>query len=171
MIKPNRIGSSIGVTISSDKQEIKKGIEQGFKHDQELIIEPYLKGREFTVPVLGNADPQALPVIEIVPKISEFFDYRAKYEMGGTDEIVPAPIPNPLTEKLQDIAKSVHALIGGRGITRSDFIVTKGGKIYFLEINTIPGMTENSLAPKSAAVAGITYNQLLDKLINLAMQN
>nr|AIA16754.1 D-alanine--D-alanine ligase [uncultured bacterium] len=169
VIKPNRIGSSIGVTISSDKAEIKKGIEAAFKHDDELLIEPYVSGRELTVPVLGNKSLKALPVIEIVPKVSEFFDYRAKYETGGSDEIVPAPIPKSLALKLQDIAVLVHKLIGGRGVTRSDFIVTKEGKIYFLEINTIPGMTPNSLVPKSAKAAGMSYSQFLDKLIQLAL--
>ncbi|MEJ0021224.1 MAG: D-alanine--D-alanine ligase [Candidatus Doudnabacteria bacterium] len=169
VIKPNRIGSSIGVTISSDKLEIKKGIEQAFKHDQEVLIEPFLQGREFTVPVLGNRKVMALPVIEIVPKVSEFFDYRAKYETGGSDEIVPAPIPKNLANRLQAIALEAHKLLGCKGITRTDLIVTGKEQIYFLEINTIPGLTANSLTPKSARAAGMSYAQLLDKLIYLAL--
>ena len=169
VIKPNQIGSSIGVTISADKNEIKKGIKSAFKHDSSVIIEPFIKGREFTVPILGNNNPEALPVIEIVPKISEFFDFRAKYETDGTDEIVPAPIDKALASQLQQIALDVHILLGCRGVTRSDFIVTEKGQIYFLEINTIPGMTENSLVPKAARVVGMSYTQLLDKLIDLAL--
>ncbi len=169
VIKPNRIGSSIGVTITDRKDDIKKGLVDAFKHDQEVIVEPYVSGRELTVPVFGNKVPQALPVIEIVPKGgSEFFDFRAKYNSKFSDEIVPAPIPKKLAENLQMIAMEVHQLLGCRGVTRSDFIVTPKGQIYFLEINTIPGMTENSLVPKSAFAAGISYTKLLDKIIQSA---
>ncbi len=169
VIKPNQIGSSLGITITDKKDQIKKGLEGAFKHDDEVMIEPYLQGRELTVPILGNKNPHPLPVIEIVPKISEFFDYRAKYETGGSDEIVPAPIPNSLRKNVQDIALFMHKLLGCRGFTRSDFIVTDSGQIYFLEINTIPGMTANSLTPKSAKAAGMSFNQFLDKLIQLAL--
>jgi D-alanine-D-alanine ligase len=170
VIKPNRIGSSLGVTITDQKDEIKAGIDRAFKHDNEIMIEEYLSGRELTVPVLGNKKLQALPVIEIVPKGgSKFFDYRAKYDANFSDEIVPAPIPKNLAKTLQRTALLVHKLLGCRGVSRSDFIVTPKGQIYFLEINTIPGMTANSLVPKSAAAVGISYAQLLDKLIDLAL--
>ncbi len=169
VIKPNQIGSSIGVTISSDKKTIKKGIVEALKHDNEVLIEPFVKGRELTVPVLGNKKLQALPVIEIIPKRgSEFFDFRAKYNPNYSDEVVPADISNSLRKALQGIALLVHELLGCRGFSRSDFIVTEKGQIYFLEINTIPGLTSNSLVPKSAKAAGISYSQFLDKLIRLA---
>ncbi len=171
VIKPNRIGSSFGVTITSDKQAIKKGVELAFKHDDEVMIEDYVSGKEFTVPVLGNKKLQALPVIEIVPKNgSEFFDFKAKYYTEYRDEIVPARISNSLAKKLQEIAVKIHDLLGCRGVSRSDFIVTNKGQIYFLEINTIPGLTETSLVPQSAAVAGMSYSQFLDKLIQLALE-
>jgi D-alanine-D-alanine ligase len=170
VIKPNRIGSSLGVTITSKKEEIKRGLISAFEHDEEIIIEPYIQGRELTVPVLGNSTLEALPVIEIIPKRgSTFFDFRAIYNSNFSDEIVPAPIPKILAEKLQMIAMEVHELLGCRGVTRSDFIVTGKGQIYFLEINTIPGMTENSLVPKSAKAVGISYPKLLDKIIQLAI--
>ncbi len=170
VIKPNRIGSSIGVTISDKKDEIKAGIEKAFEHDDELMIEPFVAGREFTVPIIGNSSLAALPVVEIRPKgSSEFFDFQAKYNPDFSDEIVPAPISKSLTAALQEIALIMHGLLECRGITRSDFIVTEKGEIYFLEINTIPGMTANSLAPKSAKAAGISYPQFLDKLIQLAL--
>lgn len=170
VIKPNRIGSSIGVTITDRKRDIKSGLEAAFQHDEEVIIEPYLKGRELTVPVLGNENLTVLPVIEIVPKAgSKFFDFRAKYNAKFSDEIVPAPISKSLATRLQNIALEVHELLGCRGVTRSDFIVTNDGKIYFLEINTIPGMTENSLVPKAAKAVGVSYPKLLDKIIQLAL--
>lgn len=170
VIKPNRIGSSFGITITAGKAAVKKAIEQAFLHDEEVMIEAYLSGREFTVPVLGNKKLRALPVIEIVPKNgSEFFDFQAKYDTAFRDEIVPAPISKSLTKSLQEIALLVHELLGCRGVSRSDFIVTDKGQIYFLEINTIPGLTSASLVPQSADAAGIPYSKFLDKLINLAL--
>jgi len=169
VVKPNRIGSSLGVSIVRSKKELEKALENALAHDTEVMIEPHLKGREFTIPVLGNKKLQVLPVIEIIPKTSEFFDFESKYDPKATDEIVPAQISKSLEKNLQDIAAEVHRLLGCRGVSRSDFIVTKDGKIYFLEINTIPGMTANSLVPKSSKVAGISYSQLLDKLIKLAL--
>ena len=171
VIKPNRIGSSLGVTITDKKEKIKNGIKDAFIHDEEIMIEAYISGRELTVPVLGNRDPKAMPVVEIIPKRgSKFFDFRAKYDPLFCDEIVPAEIPKNLANKLQEISVIVHKLLDCRGVTRSDFIVTKTHQIYFLEINTIPGMTANSLVPKSALAAGMSYSQFLDKLIQLARQ-
>jgi D-alanine-D-alanine ligase len=170
VIKPNRIGSSYGVTISDKLEEIKLAIDQAFVHGDDILIEKYIAGKEFTVPVLGNKKLQALPVIEIVPKNgSKFFDFKAKYQEEFRDEIVPARISPELTKKLQDEALKIHKLIGCRGVSRSDFIVTDKEEIYFLEINTIPGMTGASLVPQSAAAAGYSYSQFLDKLIDLAL--
>ncbi len=170
VIKPNRIGSSFGVTISDNKEEIKQAIDKAFEHDSEVLVEKYIKGKEFTVPVLGNKNLQALPVIEIVPKNgSEFFDFKAKYYEEYREEIVPAKISQELTKQLQAQGIKIHKLLGCRGVSRSDFIVTDSNEIYFLEINTIPGLTGASLVPKAAAAAGMTYSQLLDKIIDLAL--
>jgi D-alanine-D-alanine ligase len=171
VVKPNRIGSSLGINIVSGRADIDKAIQKAFKHDNQVLVEKFIKGTELTVPVLGNSKPLALPVIEIVPIISNFFDYKAKYAEGGTDEIVPARISKKLTKELQSLALKIHLALGCRGLTRSDFIVDKKGDIYFLEINTIPGLTPASLVPKSAAVAGISYSKLLDILIKLAQKN
>ncbi len=171
VIKPNRIGSSFGVTITSDPEEVKKAIDLAFEHDTEVLVEQYISGTELTVPVLGNQEPQALPVIEIVPKNgSTYFDFKAKYFEEYRDEIVPARISPELTQKLQELSVVVHKLLGCRGVTRSDFIVTEQGEIYFLEINTIPGLTNTSLVPQSAAVVGMSYPQFLDKIIDLALE-
>lgn len=170
VIKPNRIGSSYGITITDDSTQIKKAIDLAFEHDTEVLVEKYISGKEFTVPVLGNKKLQALPVIEIVPKNgSTFFDFKAKYDERYREEIVPAPITQELAKSLQDVALRIHQLLGCRGVSRTDFIVTDSGEIYFLEINTIPGLTNASLVPQSAAVAGMSYSQFLDKLIDLAL--
>lgn len=170
VVKPNRMGSSLGIVIVSGRNKIDKAIKSAFRHDDQVLVEKFIKGMELTVPVLGNSKPVALPVIEIVPLISSFFDYKAKYADGGTDEIVPARISSKLAKEIQALALKVHIALGCRGMTRSDFIIDKHGDIYFLELNTIPGMTPASLVPKSARAAGISYPKLLDILIKLARQ-
>lgn len=170
VIKPNKMGSSLGVTIVSKKQLFHKAIKQAFRYDDEILIEPYAVGREITVPVLGNRDAEALPVIEILPwKKSTFYDYSAKYEEGGSEHVIPAPLPPRQEREVKALAVLAHKLLGCRGVTRSDFILAPNGQFYFLEINTIPGMTPTSLVPQSAAAAGISFPRLLEKLIRLAL--
>jgi len=171
IIKSGNIGSALGTTLIKEKSQIKPAIEKALEFGDEVLIEEYIEGREFTVPVLGNDNPSALPVIEIVPKNgSEFFDFNAKYFDEYRDEIVNPKIPKTLTQTLQKTAVFIHKLFGCKGLTRSDFILGKDNKIYFLEINTIPGLTSASLSPQSAAAVGITYPKLLDKLIQLALE-
>lgn len=169
IVKPNKQGSSVGITIVKNKKQIDLAFKQAFQYDSKIMLEEYLEGREITAAVLGNKNPIALPLIEIRPKISDYFDYRAKYEVGGSEEICPAPLSKSLTKKIQNIAVGVHKTLGCRGVTRSDFIL-RGNQPYFLEINTIPGMTETSLVPQAAAKAGIPFPKLLDKLIRLALE-
>lgn len=171
VVKPNKMGSSLGVTIVSGKAGIKKAIERAFKYDDEIMIEPFIAGREITVPVLGNRHPEALPAIEIVPwKKSTFYDYAAKYEQQGSEHIIPAPLTKTQEKTVQELAVRAHEILGCRGVTRSDFILDKNERFYFLEINTIPGMTPTSLVPQSAAAAGISFPSLLDRLIKLARE-
>jgi len=167
VIKPMELGSSVGMSIANNIQELEKGIEQAFKHDEYLMLEQFIKGRELTVAVMGREkNTKALPVIEIIPKISSFFDYKAKYEVGGSDEICPAKIPDVTKDKIQALAIKVYQAIGCKDLARADFIWSNHDlKLYFLEINTIPGMTQTSLAPQAAKVAGMEFSEFLDKLI------
>ena len=170
VVKPNRLGSSIGISIATGRPEINRAIESALRHDEEVLVESFVSGREITVPVLGNKDLRALPVIEIVPwKKSDFYDYSAKYAAGGSEHIIPAPLSKTETKQVQELAMVAHKLLGCRGITRSDFILDPKGRFWFLEINTIPGMTATSLAPQSAAKAGMSFPKFLDKLIELAL--
>ena len=165
VIKPSELGSSVGMSIAKTKKELEQGIKTAFKYDQELLLEQFIRGRELTVAVLGNNPPKALPVIEIIPKVSDWFDYKAKYDVGGSDEICPAKIPARIKNKVQKQSIAAYKAIGCKDLARVDFIWGRGDKLYFLEINTIPGMTATSLVPKSAKVAGMEFNQFLDKLI------
>ncbi len=169
VVKPARQGSSIGVTIIKNKSDFFLALEQAFKYDSKIILEEHIKGREINATVLGNENPTPLPLIEIRPKISDFFDYKAKYQPGGSEEICPAPINKALTKKIQKLALEIHKTLDCRGVTRSEFILNNDTP-YFLEINTLPGMTETSLVPQAAAIAGISFPQLLEKLIELALE-
>jgi D-alanine-D-alanine ligase len=169
VVKPNKMGSSLGVEIAKGKRQIEKAIKNAFKYDSEIIIEDYIKGRELSVPVLGNSEAKVLPVVEIIPLKNKFFDYASKYEEGGAEEIVPARIPDSKTREINEYALKIHYALGCRGVSRSDFILGDNNKLYFLEVNTIPGMTPTSLVPKSAKAAGISFKSLLDKLIELSL--
>lgn len=155
-------GSSLGVYIVKSEQELtvileKEEIKEG------LLVEEYIKGTEVSCGVLGNKELTVLPVIEIVSK-NDFFDYEAKYQIGKSEEIVPARIEDEMTKKVQETSLEIYRTVGCRDFARVDFII-KDCKAYLLEINTIPGLTPNSLLPKEAAAVGISYAELLDRLI------
>lgn len=169
VVKPIAQGSSFGVTIVSGPGQLKKAIKKALEFGPKVIIEDFIEGRELTAAVLGNKKPKVLPLIEIRPKVSKFFDYKAKYQASGSEEICPAPVNAVLTKKIQDLAARTHLAFGCHGVTRTDLIL-HGSQPYILEINTIPGMTEISLVPQAAAKAGISFPELLDKLLELAME-
>ncbi|MBX4186828.1 MAG: D-alanine--D-alanine ligase [Candidatus Doudnabacteria bacterium] len=169
VVKPNRLGSSIGVNIVSGNS-IAQAVGKALLQSEDVIIEPFIEGREITVPVWGNQKLQALPVVEIVPwDKSQFYDYAAKYTNGGSNHIIPAPLSKQQTAHVQELAIMAHHVLGCRGITRSDFILDQKNNFWFLETNTIPGMTPTSLAPQSAQAAGFDFRNFLDKLIQLAL--
>jgi len=166
VIKPIELGSSVGISIAKSERQLKSGIKTAFEHDTGVLIEKYIKGRELTVAVMGNNPPIPLPVIEIKPKTSTWFDYAAKYEPGACDEICPAEILNEERNQVQNLATKAYNAIGCKDLARVDFIWNENkSKFYFLEINTIPGMTATSLAPQAAKAAGMEFSDFLDKLI------
>ncbi len=170
VVKPVAEGSSLGTSICHSRDELLKGIELAFQYDQEVMVERFIEGREVTCAVLGNRDVQALPLVEIVPNPEyRFFDYEAKYTQGATKEICPAPLTEEQARMAQTCAIEAHKAIGCRVWSRTDMII-EGEKIYVLEINTIPGMTETSLVPLSARAAGLSLTQLLDTLIGLSLE-
>ena len=170
VVKPASEGSSIGVTICHSKEELLKGIDTAFRHDHEILVERFLNGKELTCCVLGNKSFEALPVIEIVPNTQyAFFDYRAKYTPGATSEICPARISRAQTEEVQSCAIRAHRALQCRDWSRTDMILNES-KVYVLETNTIPGMTETSLVPLAARTAGMSFSQLVDRLIGLCTE-
>lgn len=169
VVKPVRQGSSVGVVMVDATQQLLPAIEQGFALDDRVMVEERLLGTELTVGVIGNGPSlRALPVIEIATK-AEFFDYRAKYDPALTDEICPARISAELAARVQQMAMDAHNALGCRDMSRTDFIATADGRVVALEVNTIPGMTANSLLPKAARVAGIEFGELCSMLIEAAL--
>lgn len=171
VVKPVELGSSVGINIAKTKEELDEHIQKALDYGAEVMLEQFIKGRELTVAVMGNKSPKALPVIEIIPKVSTFFDYKAKYQSGGSEEVCPARISEEIRKKVQKYAVKVFKAIGCQDLARADFIWAEAdGKLYFLEINTIPGMTATSLAPQAARAAGMEFPKFLDELIKEALK-
>ena len=165
VVKPVDSGSSIGVAIAHTQKELSDALEMNRPLGR-VIVEQYIKGREIDVGVLkGNA----LPSIEIRPKHS-FYDYVSKYQAGATVEICPSPIDPAIEAELRRVAVKVHTLLGLEGYSRSDYIVDEQGDVYFIEINTLPGMTPTSLMPQEAAAVGIDFKALCQTILDDAIE-
>ena len=165
VIKPACGGSSVGVTIVEREEDVSPALELAFTYEYKAVAEEYVKGREFSVGVLGG---RALPPIEIRPK-SGFYDYKNKYQSGATDEICPAEIPEKIADKMKRAALLVHDKLGLTAYSRTDFIVNAEGEPYALEANTLPGMTPMSLLPQEAKAVGIEFPELCQIIIEESM--
>jgi D-alanine-D-alanine ligase len=173
VVKPAREGSSIGMGMPQDEAELGRDLETALAADDTVLIERRVFGRELTAAVIGNHDLTALPLIEITPGEGyDYYDYEAKYVPGATKEICPAPIPDELTRRVQDLGLAAHRALGLEGYSRTDLILdaSRDDRPLLLETNTIPGMTETSLLPQAAAAAGMDMTALLDRLIDLALE-
>jgi D-alanine-D-alanine ligase len=170
VVKPVAAGSSVGMSIVRSAADLQGAVDKAAEFDQAILVESFIGGTELTAGVIGNQQLDALPIIEIIPDEShEFFDYEAKYTAGVTREICPARINEELTQKAQHYAKISHRALFCKGYSRTDMIL-KEDEIYVLETNTIPGMTATSLFPQAAQVAGMSFSQVLDKLIELGLE-
>jgi len=165
VVKPRSSGSSAGVSIVRTHEEWTKAMINVAPKTTQILAEEFIAGREFSSGVLGE---EALPLVEIIPT-DEFYSYDAKYKPGGSRHLVPAPIDTDLTSRLQMLALSVHRLLGLRDYSRTDFIVTKEGRPYILEINALPGLTPLSLLPDEARAAGISFEALIERLLQFAL--
>ncbi|HBZ25797.1 MAG TPA: D-alanine--D-alanine ligase [Rikenellaceae bacterium] len=162
-VKPNNGGSSFGVTKVKKLEELNDAIECAFKEDAAILVEEFIDGREMTNGVYEhNGELVRLPVTEIISN-NEFFDYEAKY-LGASQEICPANIPVELSDRIIDLSHKIYRYLGCRGVVRIDYIV-RGEEIFFLEINTVPGMTEMSLVPQQIRAAGMTVKEFLTQLL------
>jgi D-alanine-D-alanine ligase len=171
VVKPVRQGSSLGMSIVRDQKELPAALEKGFRHDNQVMVEEFIQGREITVGVIGNKILEPLPLVEIIPDDHfDFFDYTAKYQKGATTEICPARVSEAIKEKAFRYGIVAHKALQLKGYSRTDMIIDSEDNIIVLETNTIPGMTQTSLLPLAASVHGLDFSALLDRLIELALK-
>ncbi len=165
VIKPPTQGSTIGISIVREIGELEQALEIAFTYGNDVLIEEFIKGREFTASVItDNNQITAYPIIEIVPH-SGAYDYHSKYTTGATTYTVPAQISDSVRDKMQQIAKEVYASFNCRGVARVDYMMDDKENLYVLEINTVPGMTQTSLVPKAAAALGISFADVCEKIL------
>ena len=165
MVKPSREGSSVGLTKVNAVEELTVAVETALECDDTVLIEEWLSGVEMTVPVLDN---QVLPAVQIIPD-GEFYDYHAKYISDNTQYICPAPLSKAREEELHKLVKAAYDAVGCRGWSRIDVMTDSKGEFRLVEVNTTPGMTSHSLFPKSAATVGYTFEQLVEKILELSV--
>lgn len=163
IVKPSREGSTIGITIVRKAEALREALAEARRYDDHCLIEEYVEGRLLTVAITGEP-PAALPIVEVKTK-SGFYDYVAKYTPGLTEYIVPADLPEKVSQDLQDKAVAAHRAVGCDDISRVDFILEPNGRYVCLEVNTMPGLTETSLVPKAAAAAGLSFEALVEKIL------
>lgn len=166
VVKPCSGGSSIGVYIAQTAEEYAEALENSFRYEDEVVIEEYIKGREFAC---GVIDGEALPPIEIIPKTG-FFDYANKYQDGATEEVCPANISEEISERMKELTVRAFHALKLNVYSRADFLLDEKGNLYCLEVNTLPGMTAASLLPKEANAAGIAYGDLCELIIKKSLE-
>jgi len=166
VVKPSKQGSTVGLSIVREIGGLWDAIDEAAKYDDEVMVEQFIPGRELTVGILGD---EALPVGEIIP-VHEIYDYECKYTAGMAREIFPADLTAEETRTIQDLARRAFRALKLRGYARIDFRMSPDGVFYCLEANTLPGMTALSLIPQAAAAAGISFPELCDRIVRLAVE-
>jgi len=167
VVKPVREGSTIGVSIVREEDELEKALHEAFKYDQSVVVEKYIDGIELTAAVLGTKEPRVLPLIEIVSE-TEFYDYTAKYTPGMSHHIIPARIPPEAVAQVEELALKTYKAMNCSQYARVDLMLNKKYEPFILETNTLPGMTETSLLPDAARAAGISFAELISLLVDEA---
>jgi len=169
VVKPCSKGSTVGVTVVKEMSDLPQAFETAFKYENKVLLEEFIEGKELTVAVFGKSKPEALPIIEIIPK-SGLYGYEEKYTPGATSYICPAQLDEIVTSKVKEEAIKAHVSLGCKVYSRVDIRLSKENKPYILEVNTVPGMTETSLVPKSAAAAGMSFSEFLRRVIEMSYE-
>ena len=167
VVKSNSQGSTIGLTVVLDPSQLKNAVTLARKYDTVVLMESFVAGREITVSIIGE---KAYPIVEINPS-HDFYDYECKYTKGMTDYYCPADLDEALTKSVQETALRIHKMLGCRHYSRVDFRLDKNNNAWFLEVNTLPGMTETSLVPKSVKASGMSYSDLIQMIISEALKD
>lgn len=166
VVKPCNGGSSVGVSIVEDKKDFDKAMDEAFAWEDEVVVEEYIKGREFSI---GLIEGKALPIIEIIPE-SGFYDYVNKYQAGKTKDVCPAELSEEVTKKMQSEAEKAFKALNLDSYARIDFLLDKDNNTYCLEANSLPGMTPTSLLPQEALVLGTNYEDLCEQIIEVSLK-
>ncbi len=169
VVKPASQGSALGVKFARNGEELPGALVGAFSYDRKVLIERYVKGRDLAVSVIeGPGGPTPLPVVEAVPREEDFYDYESRYEIGMTTFVCPAELSDDTTARAQELALDVYRLLGCRGVARVDLMLDEADELWVLETNVIPGMTETSLLPQAADAAGISFDELIARLLDSA---
>jgi D-alanine-D-alanine ligase len=170
VVKPAAQGSALGIRFARSPEDVPEALIAAFSYDDKVLLERYVDGRELAVGLLErNGEVEALPIVEAQPREEYFFDFESRYEIGKTDFVCPAQLPADVTSRVQEIAVAVYRVLGCYGFARVDMILSKGGDLQVLEGQAIPGLTETSLLPQAAEAAGLSFEQLIELIIQQAL--
>jgi D-alanine-D-alanine ligase len=167
VVKPSSQGSALGIKFARSAADVPAALVAAFSYDSRVLLERYVDGRDLAVSIL---DDEPLPVVEAVPRDDEFYDFEARYEIGRTDFVCPADLGHGLTEQAHDVAVRTYRLLGCSGFARVDLMLDAAGELTVLEANPIPGLTETSLLPQAAEAAGIPFDELVGRILELALE-
>jgi D-alanine-D-alanine ligase len=166
VVKPSSQGSALGIKFARTPADVPAALVAAFSYDSKVLLERYVDGRDLAVSIL---DGRPLPVVEAVPQGDEFYDFEARYEIGRTSFVCPAQLPGDLTERAQGLAQRTYELLGCEAFARVDLMLDEGGELTVLEANPIPGLTETSLLPQAAEAAGISFDRLVERIVELSL--
>jgi D-alanine-D-alanine ligase len=166
VVKPSSQGSALGIKFARSADDLPAALVSAFSYDSRVLLERHVDGRDLAVSIL---DDEALPVVEAVPRDEEFYDFEARYEIGRTEFVCPAELPAGVTERAQELALRTYRLLGCSAFARVDLMLDTGGELTILEANPIPGLTETSLLPQAAEAAGISFHELVGRIVELAL--
>ena len=170
VVKPATGGSALGIKFAESAADVPAALVAGFSYDSRVLLERHVRGRDLAVSIVEGADgPEALPIVEAVPRDEDFYDFEARYEIGRTEFVCPADVPEPVARRAQGLALDVYRLLGLYGFARVDLMLEEDSQcLYVLEANAIPGLTETSLLPQAGEAAGIGFDELVERILELA---
>jgi D-alanine-D-alanine ligase len=165
IVKPASQGSALGISVVRETGDIANALMNAFSYDERVLMERFVAGRELAVSVIGTADAWALPVVEAIPRDRDFYDFEARYTPGLTDFVAPARLPDAVAQEAAALALACYRALGCRGMSRVDMILDAEDRLWVLEINAIPGMTDTSLLPKAAEAAGLGFDEVVERIL------
>ena len=165
VVKPAKQGSALGITVAHEPHDVPAALMSALSYDDRVLLERFVPGRELAISVIGTSEPWALPVVEAIPRDREFYDFESRYTPGMTDFVAPALLPDAIAQEAARIAITCFEALGCRGMSRVDLILDPDDRLWVLEINPIPGMTDTSLLPKAAEAAGLGFDEVVERIL------